>query len=165
MDLLFLWSLSLELWYMNLKWCFYFGFEKGCAIMVTMICCYPVIPVNLKLSPPEKYNVFWTPLGVLTHRLRTTALGSHRGWLSLALAPAPVPVCRTLSQANLWCPWWRTPERRFSWPAMRWDELQRWHTSTLSSACPSHAKPVKVNMKYVLFNKTQWVTKLWKGQV
>lgn len=58
-------------------------------------------------------------------------------------APAPVLICGRADLANLWCPWWQSPGRPFSWPAARWVEQQRWRTSTLSSACPSHAKPDK----------------------
>lgn len=45
------------------------------------------------------------------------------------------------SGSNLWRPWWRTAGTRFSWPAEPWVEQTGWHTSTLSSVCPSRAEP------------------------
>lgn len=59
----------------------------------------------------------------------------------VAPASAAAPICGATSLTSLWRPWWQTAETQFSWPAEQWVERRGWHTSTLSSVCPSHAEP------------------------
>lgn len=62
---------------------------------------------------------------------------------------------RATTRSNLWLPWWRTAETRFSWPAEQWVERTGWRTSTLSSVCPSHAEPGVSSRRQCYLNKSQ----------